>query len=106
MDGNDQLSITEEERGPASVRLAISGRIDALNSSVLETRLSHELDAGCVDIVLDMIAVRFLSSLGIRAILKTFKEAKKRGGGLLIADPSDIVKNVIGMTALDEMLLK
>ena len=106
MDDNQQFSITENEIGEKYIDLSVSGRIDAINSAVLETKLTHALDSGHVRITIDMIGVRFLSSMGIRVILKAFKEAKARGGALRISEPSEIVKNVLGMTALEEMVIK
>jgi len=55
---------------------------------------------------LDMIGVEYLSSIGIRAILTVHKLATKEGGALKIERPSQVVKNVLGMAALDGMLLK
>ena len=104
MDDNRQFSVTKEEIGETAVLLTVVGRIDAVNSAVFERRLDQALKAGRVDITINMIGVRFLSSVGIRAVLNTFKKAKELGGTLRIVDPSENVKNVLGMTALDEML--
>jgi len=104
VNSNQQFSINEEEFDPTSIRLNVIGRVDAINSDILDSRLNRALSEGHINIVVDMSAVRFLSSVGIRAVLKAFKEAKKRGGGLRIEEPSEIVRNVLGITALDEML--
>ena len=105
MDDNQNFSITMDETAGNAVSLIVSGRVDAVNSAVLGSNLEKALGGGHINITVNMSGVRFLSSMGIRAILKAYKTAKELGGALHITSPSEIVKNVMGMTALDEMLL-
>jgi anti-anti-sigma factor len=52
-----------------------------------------------------MSQVEYLSSIGIRVVLKIFKISKEQGGTFNIEKPSKIVRNVLGMVALEEMLV-
>jgi anti-anti-sigma factor len=72
----------------------------------MEHKLKRVLDSGCTHIVINMCFVKSFSSAGIRVVLATYKKLKKVGGKLQIENPSENVKNVIGMVALDELLLK
>ena len=95
-----------KEKTPEGIRFTIKGRIDSINASALEHKLEEAIKDKEHNIILDMLYVEYLCSTGIRVILKTFKEAKEAGGKLGIESASERVRNVLGMVALDEMLIK
>ena len=88
------------------VRIFIKGRISTSTSNRFSLELTAALRLGPKKIILDMSEVQFLSSLGIRSILSTYRQAAAMGGKLLIANPPPSVKNVLGMAALNSMLLE
>jgi len=96
----------EIEKGKIPGKLIIKGRINTINAPMLESEIINTLNEGNKHIILDLSRVSYLSSTGIRVILKTFKQANLSGGKLNIEHPSENVKNVLGMAALEEMLLK
>ena len=105
---DEALLITEEkdnEKDDGVVMFILQGRVDSNSSEVLNFRLERALNEGDKQLILNMSQVEYLSSAGIRVILNTYKNAKKAGGKLGIEKPSQSVRNVLGMTALDEMLI-
>jgi anti-anti-sigma factor len=101
---NDTLVIIEEEKN-GICRLAAKGRVDANSADVLLNKLETAINNGQKRIILNMSNVEYLSSIGIRVILKTYKQVSEAGGKFNIEYPSEVVKNVLGMTALNEMLV-
>jgi stage II sporulation protein AA (anti-sigma F factor antagonist) len=101
---NEDFIITHEKKDNA-VKFILKGRVNSLNANELDYKLEEALKEGQKNIVLNMHMVEYLSSAGIRAILKVYKDAKEAGGKFGIEMPSESVKNVLGMTALDEMLI-
>ena len=101
----DDLQITEEQI-PNGIKLTVKGQVNSQTADKLEERLEKAMKDGQGHIILNMLWVKFLSSAGIRVILKTYKEANDTGGSFGIEMPSQNVKNVLGMAALDEMLIK
>jgi len=95
----------EKDKIKGITKFTVTGRVNSQNSSVLKFRLEDSLKYGETNIVLNMNNVEFLSSDGIRTILNTHKEAEKAGGQFRIEDPSEIVRNVLGMVALNELLI-
>ena len=77
--GKEVFEITEEKT-PGSVKFIIKGRLNAVNADEFQEKLQKALNEGHKDIVLDMYRVDFLSSAGIRVILKIYQEAHKSGG--------------------------
>ena len=102
---NETLEITEERSEKTSVFIA-KGRVDAENSDALLYKLENALNDGQTTIILNMLQVEYLSSIGIRVILKIYKQAKEKGCTFNIDRPSEVVKNVLGMVALKELLVK
>ncbi|MDR0473814.1 MAG: STAS domain-containing protein [Treponema sp.] len=101
----DEFTITEK-KGIGSVTFIITGRVNTSNAGTLEYKLEKALNEKQTTIILNMSQVVYLSSTGIRVLLKIYKQAKIAGGKFNIESPSENVKNVLGLTALDELLLK
>jgi anti-sigma B factor antagonist len=100
----EKLEITENaEKG--IYRMIAKGRIDANSADTLLFRLENALNGGHKTIVLNMTQIEYLSSIGIRVILKTYKQALESGGAFNIERPSEVVKNVLGMAALHDLLV-
>ena len=100
------LSIIEDLSKDKTNRLIIKGPVSSSNASILQHKLDETLKEGYKRIILNMREVSFLASGGIRVLLMYYKIANGRGSSFFIEDPSENVKNVLGMIALDEMLLK
>ena len=88
------------------VKFTIVGRIYSSNAELLETRLGEALKEKQYNMVLNLSGVDYISSIGIRVILKKYMEVKKAGGKLEIEMPSESVRNVLKITALDGMLIQ
>ena len=98
------LEITDEIEDDV-YKLTAIGRIDSNSANTLLLKLEEALNSGHNTIILNMFRVEYLSSTGIRVILKIYKQANEAGGSFNIERPSAIVKNVLGMVALKEMLV-
>ena len=95
-----------QENTTDGIKFVIKGRLNSDNSDGLHDLLQKALNDGHKNIILNMLQVDFLSSAGIRVLLRAYQEAKDAGGNFGIEMPSKRVKNVLGMTALDELLFK
>ena len=104
----DTFSVTEEKgaQGSGFSRFVVAGHITSANADILQHKLSVAYDAGRKQMIVNMRQVPFLSSGGIRVLLMFYKRAKKEGGSFHIEDPSDNVVGVLGMTALEDLLIK
>ena len=100
----DDSMITTDEI-PDGLRFIIKGRIDSVYALPIQEKMEEAVKNGVIKIILNMSQVEYLSSAGIRVILKTHRDLKKAGGAFGIEKPSNNVKNVIGMAALNELLV-
>jgi anti-anti-sigma factor len=102
--GDDNLEITESINDDIC-KFTAKGRIDSNSADKLLEKLEDALKNGKKKLILNMAQVDYLSSIGVRVILKIFKQATEEGGTFNIERPSKIVKNILGMVALKEMLV-
>ena len=101
----ETLEITKSIVGEV-VRFSIKGRISSSTSAKFTREMNTAISSRQSRIILDMSEVQFLSSLGIRTILSTYKQCVALGGKLQITNPSPCVVNVLGMAALNTLLLE
>jgi len=95
----------EREETATGVKFKAVGRITTVNERFFEKKLNDALEEGFNHIVLNMQDVTLMTSIGIRIILKTFKSCIEAGGKFQIESPSDVVKNVLGLSALQQMMV-
>ena len=94
-----QINYTKE----ASVlTVAPEGRIDTMTAPELEKKLSEILD-GVTDLVLDMAKVAYISSAGLRVILKVQKRMLCQGSMKLIGVNESIME-VFEITGFSDIL--
>ena len=101
---NENIEITQNIKDEIC-RISVKGRIDANSSNLLLTKLETAIEEGYKSIILNMLHVWYLSSAGIRIILKIYKKLSEEGGSFKVEHPSETVKNVLGMVALNEILI-
>ncbi len=77
----------------------LSGHIDGANSHTVEALIDEKrstgIKTGTKDLVIDMAEVGFLSSVGVRAILRIFSRIQKEGGTLKVVNPSRLVLDTL-----------
>lgn len=81
--------------------VTVTGRVDSATSGELEAALKALLGKGASNLVLDLSGVDFLSSSGLRVMVTTRKALKEAGGEVVIAQPSDRVKETLELAGLD-----
>jgi len=82
---------------------AISGRITAMTAIDFEKAMNQALRES-VFITINLADVTLLTSVGIRVVLKTYKQCDALGGKFIIEDASQPVQNVLGLSALEQMM--
>lgn len=98
------LTIDRTESGPV-VTLRASGRLDAESAGELERTVEEELRSGGHAIALDLAAVTFLSSAGIRVLLSSHRAAKAAAGRCIVSAASPQVRSVLALSKIDRLLM-
>lgn len=85
-----------------ALTLALAGRLDTLTAPELETEISALLPTA-ESLTLDMEKLDYISSAGLRVILKTQKVLEKKAGLKLVNVP-ETVKEVFDITGFSDFL--
>jgi anti-anti-sigma factor len=81
--------------------ITVAGRVDSSSAPELEQALEERTGQGRYNLVLEMSGVTYLSSAGLRALVSTLRNCKRRGGDVRIANPSERVQEVMELAGLD-----
>jgi anti-sigma B factor antagonist len=81
----------------------VIGRVDSNNANELGSALDTAVDEGKTNLVLDLGGVEYMSSAGLREMVRVLKRVKRTGGDLRIASPSDRVREVLELAGLDSI---
>lgn len=95
------MQITETETGKGVV-VVLDGRLDSATAPEVEARMLALLARGPV--VADMGAVRYVSSAGLRVLLKAAKEAKASGTGFAVCALLAPVREVFEVSGFDRII--
>lgn len=94
----------ENEKIEDGLRINVAGRVSMSNANLLEYEIIKAIEDGHKKILVNMSRVEYLSSTGIRVILKSYKDSVKSGQKLAVERPSENVRNVLGIAALGELM--
>jgi anti-anti-sigma factor len=87
----------------ASVR--VSGRLDAAGVAAIEASIARAAEASPGGrLALDLADVSYLSSVGLRLLMLVARTLEKRGGRLVVANPTDEVAMVLAVAGLEKPL--
>jgi anti-anti-sigma factor len=87
------------------VEIQVVGRMDGYWADHLGAALDEVIREGSHQISLDLSEVPFMSSAGIRILVKCYKQLHAIQGSFLIPNASEQVKRVIALSGLKETLL-
>jgi anti-sigma B factor antagonist len=97
-----ELEITTE-RADTRCRLTLSGEIDVYTSPQLKRELVEAVDAGCVNIVVDLEGVGFIDSSGLGVLVSGLRRVKENDGTLRLVSTRDGILKIFRITGLDKV---
>ena len=85
--------------------VAATGRVDAYTSPQLEEALDAIIRTGRFRIVFDMSGVEYISSIGLRALIDTYKVCKRyQRGRIVLASPQPFVQQTLALAGFYTIL--
>ena len=97
------MDIRIQSRGHVDV-VGIAGSVDGLTAETLLSTLQAHVDKGNTRLVVDLSAVEYTSSAGLRALLATLKDARGQGGDLRLAAVRPTVRKVLDLSGFTSIL--
>ncbi len=97
-----ELQISKESLKRVDV-IQVNGRIDSNSAPEFDNELKAVMDGGRHNMVLNLSDVNYMSSAGLRALISALRECKKHHGNVVLAAPSDRVKEVLELAGLSSI---
>lgn len=91
------LSVTSSAAGDHTV-VSVVGEVDAASADLLRAAITDVIEAGQSRVAVDMSAVSFIDSSGLRVLIAGYKAANVAGGALTVEAPSDPVTRLLEIT--------
>jgi anti-anti-sigma factor len=97
-----ELEVATLAAGIRQIRLL--GRLDMTNTLLIDTQFTTHAATGADRVLVDMAAVNFIASIGMRLLLSNAKAVANRGGRLALCQPQPLVKESLQIAGLDALI--
>jgi anti-sigma B factor antagonist len=94
--------LEKEEKGVSIFKL--TGRLDSKTSPEFEKKIFDAIDKGSKQMIVDFGDLDYISSAGLRVILKATKDLKRSEGNFILCSMKDYVKEVFEISGFDTFL--
>ena len=101
--GTNDMRLEMTDLGDAS-RVALEGRLDTPGVTQIETRFTASLVPPGRDAVVDLSAVTFLSSMGIRMLITVGRALKSRNATMVLFGAQPMVRQSLEHVGLPEII--
>jgi anti-sigma B factor antagonist len=88
-----QFEISTTDQGV--VRVTLGGRLDLEATLKLEDPFTFQIATQRAPVVVDLSAVDFVASIGLRLLVKNAKAQQGRGGKLVLYKPTELVRETL-----------
>ena len=103
--GRHALRITTQHLNDGVVQLALDGELDLSTVDHLHSAVARTIeDQHARRVLLDLAAVEFCDSTGIRALVTSYDQARDAGLDLRVINPQDMVLRVLHVVGVWDTL--
>jgi anti-sigma B factor antagonist len=97
------MEIIEESQSGINI-FKLNGRLDSNTSQGFEKKIFQAIGDGSKSMIIDFKDLEYISSAGLRVILKATKALKREEGKMMLCDMQDYVKEVFEIAGFDSFL--
>jgi anti-anti-sigma factor len=97
------MNIESETLDGGIVKITLTGRMDVQGAQDVDIKFSA-YTAKQRAVIVDVAAVNFLASIGIRSLLLVAKAVSQRGGKTVLLNPDENVTRVLEMAGIDTIV--
>lgn len=99
------LSLEFDTNHAPTLRVIVSGEIDFASAPSMQARVIGACERErSTNLILDLAAVEFMDSSGLRVLLHLQRELSNERGALVLLSPTDEVLKILKLTGLDQHL--
>jgi len=97
------MEIIEEMKNDINI-YRLDGRLDSNTSLGFEQKIFQAMSDGSKNMIVDFKDLEYISSAGLRVILKATKALKREDGRIMLCSMQDYVKEVFEIAGFDSFL--
>ena len=97
------MEIIEKEQNGVSI-FKLTGRLDSKTSPEFEKKIFDAIEKGSKNMIVDFEDLDYISSAGLRVVLKATKDLKRSDGKFILCSMKDYVKEVFEISGFDSFL--
>ena len=97
------MEVVEEKENGISI-FKLQGRLDSNTAPGFEKQIFDAIEDGSKHMILDFENLDYISSAGLRVVLKTSKSLKLTDGTIVICSMQDYVREVFEIAGFDALL--
>jgi anti-sigma B factor antagonist len=97
------MEIIEEKQDMISI-FRLNGRLDSNTSQGFEKKIFDAISDGSKNMIVDFKDLDYISSAGLRVILKATKALNREEGKIMLCSMQDYVKEVFEIAGFDSFL--
>jgi anti-sigma B factor antagonist len=97
------MEIIEEKKDKVSI-FRLNGRLDSNTSQGFEKKIFDAISDGSKSMIVDFKDLDYISSAGLRVILKATKALNREEGKIMLCSMQDYVKEVFEIAGFDSFL--
>jgi len=99
------MTIEVDRVSKSTVALILSGRLDTASAPILERKIKQWGD-DISELILDFGDLEYISSMGLRVLLKTQKEMKEKNRKMVIKNMGDSIREVFEITGFLNLMVQ
>ncbi|MDZ4122430.1 MAG: STAS domain-containing protein [Candidatus Cloacimonadaceae bacterium] len=97
------MQVTQSNERGVNI-LSLNGKLDAMTSSILDNALAPVLSSETPKIIIDFADLSYVSSAGLRVLLKTAKQLQTIQGRLVLCNMKDFIREVFDISGFSSIL--
>ena len=97
------MSISQKSLTPDLQLIVIGGRLDQTQIDELESILSKSLEAGHINLLIDLSAVSYVNSSGLRCLVTSWRQARGRGGNVSLCGLNPRISEVFNVVGFSKV---
>ena len=97
------MQFTISDGAGTTAKIGMVGKLDIAGAEVVALPLAT-LAGGKKGLVVDLSEVTFLASIGIRHLVSATKTLARKGGKLVLVNPTDAVKEVLVTSGVTDLM--
>jgi anti-anti-sigma factor len=98
------MKMTIETVEPMLTRIALDGRLDIEGTQAIDQKFAFATSTKSLRLAVDLSAVSFLASIGLRTLLTAARAQAARGGKMVLMAPNDMVRKTLELAGVESIV--